>query len=136
MSTLIRRRKLNVDPETAWKSLERLEDVHKLVSFLESAEVDGTTRVCRIAPGAPISGELREYILAVDPELRRVAYSIADSPFGFEHHAASMQIVFEGTQTWFVWTTDVLPDAVLAQMGPMFDREADHIARQLELEGP
>jgi hypothetical protein len=109
-----------------------LEDVHELVSFLDSASVDGTRRVCRIAEGAPVQGELHEVILAVDDGLRRVAYSILESPFGFSHHAASMQIVEEEGQTWFVWTTDILPDSVAEQMTPLFHQEADHIAQQLQ----
>lgn len=132
MSTVFQRRRLHVAPDSAWARLADLEGVHELVSFLASAEVDGTTRVCRIAEGAPVEGTLRETILSVDPELRRVAYSIVDGPFGFSHHAASMQIIEEGAEIWFVWTTDVLPDSIAARMAPIFDEEADHIALQLQ----
>jgi len=132
MSTLKHRRRLRVSPEVAWKKLSRLEDVHELVSFLDSAHMEGTHRVCRIAEGGPVEGELREEILAVDDALRRVAYTIVESPFGFAHHAASMQIVEDGGDTWFVWYTDVLPHAVAEQMAQMFDQEADHIARRLD----
>jgi len=123
---------LNTDATSAWKKLAQLDEVHNLVSFLASAEVEGDKRVCHIAPGAPMSGALEEVILGVDETLRRVSYSITSSPFGFTHHAASMQITESPDGTaHFVWTTDVKPDAIVEAMGGMFESEADHIAAQL-----
>lgn len=117
--------------EHAWSRLSALDQVHHLVSFLGSARVDGNRRVCSMAEGAPISGELDEVILGIDEHRRRLAYAIVDSPFGFTHHAASMQIVETENEARFVWTTDVLPDSVAQNMADMFANEAKHIAQQL-----
>lgn len=122
---------LETTAANAWSRLSALHQVHELVSFLGSTRVDGNRRVCMIADGAPVAGQLDEVILGVDEAKRRVAYSVVDSPFGFEHHAASMQIVAHGERARFVWTTDVLPDAVAGSMAEMFETEAHHIAQQL-----
>ena len=58
--------------------------------------------------------------MAVDDEHRRVAYTITDSPFPIEAHAASMQ-VFDagGGRSTFRWITDVKPDALAEGLSPM-----------------
>jgi hypothetical protein len=58
--------------------------------------------------------------VAVDDEHRRVAYTITDSPFPIEAHAASMQ-VFDagGGRSTFRWITDVKPDALAEGLSPM-----------------
>ncbi|MEX1366411.1 MAG: SRPBCC family protein [Nannocystaceae bacterium] len=131
MSTIHHEIPVSIDIRTAWERLSNLGEVHHLVSFLSSAEVSGDTRVCNIAEGAPVSGQLDEVILGVDEERHRVAYSITESPFNFTHHAASMQLKERDGQTYFIWTTDVKPDAIADVMAPMFAAEAEHIAKEL-----
>ena len=131
MATIQHRVPVASSAHSAWKKLSSLGDVHHLVSFLSSAAVDGDRRSCRIDRNAPMQGTLEGIILGVDDEIMRVAYSIVDSPFGFEHHAASMQIVPTDGRCEFLWTTDVKPDRVKAEMATVFESEARHIAQQL-----
>lgn len=131
MTTVHFRRAVSIDADRAWQRLAALDRVHELVSFLDDAVVRGDRRECRIAAGGPAEGSLHEVILGVDPELRRVAYTIVESPFGFEQHAASMSIEEDARGVWFVWITDVKPDGVAEMMADTFKREADHIADRL-----
>jgi carbon monoxide dehydrogenase subunit G len=133
MATLYFDKKIGVDAATAWKKLADVGSIHKLLSILDSARLDGDQRVCTLKAGLPSSGELKEVIFSVDENLKRVAYGIVSSPFGFTNHAASMQIVPDGEgKARFVWTNDVKPDAVAEAMGGVFAQEAEHIARALE----
>ena len=63
---------------------------------------------------------LAETIIAVDDEHQRVAYTITDSPFPIEVHAASMQVFDAGNgKSTFRWITDLKPDALADGLGPM-----------------
>ncbi|MEM1415470.1 MAG: SRPBCC family protein [Myxococcota bacterium] len=132
MATIRERRALRISARDAWAQLANVGEVHRLVSFLDGARVEDDTRVCSIAEDAPFPGELVETILAVDDGLRRVAYSVTASPFGIAAHAASMEIVDEEGGATLVWTTDVKPDEVAAQLKPVIAQEIDHIALRLD----
>lgn len=72
MATAHRRFRINAAPDAVWKKMADLEGVHELMNMLKSAKVDGDRRVCKTADG----GELHERIIAVDPERRRLVYTI------------------------------------------------------------
>jgi hypothetical protein len=64
--------------------------------------------------------ELSETILAVDDEHRRVACTIAASPFPIETRAASIQVIDAGGgRSTFRWITDIKPDAVADGLAAM-----------------
>ena len=109
--------------DAAWKKLADLGGVHQMLSVLSSASIDGDKRVCELEGG----GTLEELIVSVDDDLRRVAYSITESPFGFEFHAASMTVLADGDTATFVWTTDLKPDEAADQFGGLIESETDNI---------
>lgn len=113
--------------EEVWAKIADLGGVTAMISFLVDAEVDGDRRVCTMADG----GKLEEEIISVDPALHRVAYTITNSPFGFSFHAAAMELVPTARGCRFVWTTDVKPDALAEQLGPIFESETTTIASAL-----
>jgi hypothetical protein len=68
----------------------------------------------------------------VDDERRRLAYSIRESPFHFEHHHASMQIVPNGgSGARFIWTTDGKPDRVSPVLAEAIDRSVESLEATL-----
>jgi carbon monoxide dehydrogenase subunit G len=131
MAILHYRREVKGSLKSAWTKLKDVGGVHNLLSILENAQVSGDKRVCNLKAGLPVAGSLNETILSVDENLKRVAYMINSSPFGFTHHAASMQVIESNGKTEFIWITDVKPDSVPETMGAIFSQEADHIANAL-----
>ena len=108
MPTIYRETRINAPVDDVWSALEDVGAINRLIDFLGEVDVDGDQRTCELGD----QGVLKELIVSVDSELRRVAYSIRESPFGFSHHSASMQAVPEGDGTKFVWWTDFQPAEV------------------------
>lgn len=111
-----------------WAALSDVAHVDRLLSYIESVEMDGNVRSCSFGNGA----QLREVIVSSDDTRRRLAYTIVEEPFGFEHHSASWQAVADGNRSRFVWTTDVLPDSVVEALEPLIDQSIADIRNALE----
>ena len=65
---------------------------------------------------------VRERIVAVDDEHRRLAYSAVDGPFTFHH--SSMQVTGDGNEATFTWITDVVPDDYTPMMEALMTEAA------------
>ena len=128
MATIYKETPIDAPVERLWEALSDVGNVDRLFSYLEGTEMDGPYRSCRMSGG----GRLRELIISVDPDRRRVAYSVVEEPFGFEHHSASWRAVSDGAQTLFVWETDVMPDAVVEALEPLIDQSIDDIRDAVE----
>jgi carbon monoxide dehydrogenase subunit G len=103
--TIYRETRINAPVDDVWSALEDVGAINRLIDFLGEVTVDGDQRTCELGD----QGLLKELMVSIDPELRRVAYTIEESPFGFRHHHASMQAVPDGDGTRFVWWTDFQP---------------------------
>lgn len=123
MATVHREIPIDTTIDAAWEKLADLGSVHRMLSLLDDASLDGDKRICGLAGG----GELDELILSVDDERHRVAYAIVGSPLDLEFHAASMSLVSDSESTRFVWTTDLKPDAAADQINGLIDSETDNI---------
>jgi hypothetical protein len=115
--------------EPAWDALRRVADAHTLFApVLTSAQVADDIRTVRFANGMVV----RERILDVDDEGRRVAYAAIDAP-GLTYHHASMQVDIAGPgRCAFVWITDFLPAEAASSLQPLIDQGADALKRNLE----
>jgi hypothetical protein len=102
--------------------------------FVVACDLDGPdTRVVTFFNGAVA----REVLVGVDDDARRLAYTVVEGPLDSTHHNASAQVVPEdGDRIRFVWTTDVLPDAVAAMVGELMDRGIAVIKQTLESQTP
>ena len=118
MTTIFRSAPLPVTPDQAWQRISAVDKVHEILPAVIACTLDGESRTCTFADGAV----LKERIVSVDSALMRVAYTVTDSPFGFEYHSAAMQIIPEGAGARVQWTTDVKPDTLKEGMEPMFDQ--------------
>lgn len=120
---------VEVDTATAWASLRRVAEARELFApVLTDSRLEGGIRTVRFANGM----NLREQILDVDDERRRVAYAALDTP-GMTYHHASMQIVDAGPgRCTFVWITDFLPADVRANIAPLVEEGAAALKRNLE----
>ena len=89
--------------------------------------IEGDVRIVTFDGGVV----LRERLIAIDDEHRRIVYSIlADL---FEHHSASNMITPEGeTRCRFVWVVDFLPDEPKDRIMAMMNAGADAIKAAVE----
>jgi carbon monoxide dehydrogenase subunit G len=96
---------LEAPVDRVWQQLRDVGAVHRLFpGVLTDARVDGDARIVAFANGMVV----RELIVDVDDEARRVAYAVVE--WQAKHHHASMQVVPDGeTRSRLVWVADLLP---------------------------
>ena len=113
--------------ERAWAALRRVDAAHRLFSpVLVEGRMDGDVRLVTFANGMAV----RERIIAIDEQHRRVAYTVLGDRF--EHHSASMQIVpVDAERCRFVWISDFLPAEREETVRPLMQQGAQAFARNV-----
>ena len=107
------------------------------IGALHTRLAPGFVADCRLEPGARIvtfaNGMVaRELIVDVDPERRRVAWSVVGGRLS--HHNASAQVFAEGSgATRFVWIADFLPNEHAAAIATMIEHGLGAIKRHLDI---
>lgn len=129
MASIYKEVAVDVDPESAWSALRLVGEAHKLFApVLVDGQLNGDTRTVKFANGMVV----RERILDVDDEKRRVAYTAVDGP-GMLYHHASMQVVDAGPgRCRFVWITDFLPREIEGNLTPLIEQGANALKNNLE----
>jgi hypothetical protein len=132
MASIRKETMIDVGAEPAWDALRRVGEPHTLFApVLAGAEIEGDVRTVRFANGLV----LRERILDLDDEHRRVAYAVIE-PDGMTYHHASMQIEIAGPgRCVFVWITDFLPVEAAAALQPLIEQGAAALKHNLEAAG-
>jgi Polyketide cyclase / dehydrase and lipid transport len=120
---------VEVDAEIAWAALREVGKAHALFApVLQDCRLEGDIRTVRFGNGMVV----REQILDVSDERRRMAYAALDGP-GMTYHHASMQLVDAGPgRCLFVWITDFLPAAIRADILPLIEQGTAALKRNLE----
>lgn len=120
---------VDMSADQAWSALSKVSLAHLLFAgVLVDGRLDGEFRKVTFANGMTV----RERIVDVSQEWRRVAYSVIEGT-SMTHHNASMQIVPEGdSRCRFVWIADFLPDEFEGQMRPLMDQGAEALKANLE----
>ena len=122
---------IDVPADDAWDALRDFGAVHRRLvpGFVVDGYLDGRDRVLTFFNGAAV----RERLVAVDDESRRLVYTVVDGPLGSTHHNASAQVlVSRDGRTQFVWVTDVLPDELAPATSELMDRGIGVIKQTLE----
>jgi hypothetical protein len=93
---------------------------------------DGDHRVVTFANGAVV----RELVVDVDDDRRRLAYAVVESALGFTHHHAAMQVLpgATGDDCRLVWVSDLAPDALSWPVADLMDQCAEAVQRTLAAE--
>lgn len=109
---------IDARPEVVWDALRD-------VGALHTRLVPGFVTDTRLEPGARTvtfgNGQVfKELIVGLTEADRRLVWAIVDEPF--VHYNASAQVFSEKAGTRFVWTADLLPDALAGQVGSMMDQ--------------
>ncbi len=76
---------------------------------------------------------VRELIVDIDGETRRLAYAVVESRLPITHHHASFKVFDESPgRTRLVWITDVLPHTLAVEVRVRVERGAEIVKQTLE----
>jgi hypothetical protein len=119
VATVRREVVLGADPADVWDALRDFGAVHQRLcpGVLVDSRSDPDGRVVTFAAGPVV----REVLVSVEPEMRRLVYAVADSPFPFTHHQASMRVHPDGAGSRLVWVSDLLPDDLAPAVAGLVD---------------
>lgn len=126
MTTLRQDIDLDIDPDAAWDALKDFGALHErlVTGFVTACESDGRERVITFVNGLTV----REVLVGVDDDHRRLAYAIVD---GFTHYQGTARIVPTDGGCRFVWYVDLLPDERAGDIEKMMVLGAAAIRRTL-----
>jgi hypothetical protein len=129
MASIRRETLVDCSPSRAWDALRDFGALHVRLApgFVTDARLDGPDRIVTFFTGTTV----REVLIDLDDDARRLAWSIVDPPY--THHNGVAQ-VFDGPDgaTRFVWVTDLLPNEIAERTAAMMDRGLAVIKQTLE----
>lgn len=129
MASIRREVHIAARPGTAWDALRDVGALHtRLVpGFVTDTRLEPGARVVTFGNGMVV----RELILGVDDDARRVAWSAVGT--AMTHHNGSAQVFPEGPDRCrFVWIADLLPDEAAPQIAGMMEQGIQVIKETLE----
>jgi carbon monoxide dehydrogenase subunit G len=122
-------------PSEVWDVLRDVGAVHRrlLPGRVQDVSIDGSVRTLTMPDGHIV----RELIVAVDDDTRRLAYAVIEGARPpLQHHHATFQVFAEGDeQSRLVWTTDILPDTLADLIRERSARGAVEMKRVIESAG-
>ena len=117
---------VEADPDRVWAAVRDVGAAVRLFPGVltgSSATDDG--RVVTFAGGAIV----REAVVDLDDDRRRLAYTSVEGPLGAAHHHATMQVFpDEKGRSRVVWVTDVLPDELAQPVAALMRSGAEAMA--------
>jgi len=118
MTSLRKEVLIDVPPARVWDALRDVGALHtRLVpGFVTDTRMEDGTRVVTFGNGVVA----REHIVGVDESRRRVCWAVTDPPFQHYNGAAWVEPDINGGAR-FVWTADLLPHDLAAQVEEMMD---------------
>jgi carbon monoxide dehydrogenase subunit G len=123
---------IGAPPGLVWDVLRDVGAVHErlLPGRVTGTRIEGDQRFLTFPDGHVV----RELIIAVDDDTRRLAYSVVEGARPpTEYHHASFEVHPEGAEaTRLIWTTDVLPDILAAGIRIRMQRGALEMKETIE----
>jgi hypothetical protein len=126
---------IDVPARQVWDVVADVGAVHRrlLPGRVAAARVEGDVRILTMPDGV----EVRELILSVDHDIRRMAYTVTEGQrLPLTYHHAAFQVFEEGDRSRLVWLTDVLPHAMADVVRGRVERGIREIKEFLELNRP
>jgi carbon monoxide dehydrogenase subunit G len=105
MATLRETLRLRAPAAAVWDAVRDVGELHRRLvpGFVTEARLEQGARVITFVNGVTV----REEIVSVDDDLRRLAYAI---PRGnFLHYQGTVEVEDDGAGSRLVWTVDLLP---------------------------
>jgi Polyketide cyclase / dehydrase and lipid transport len=114
-------------PDDVWAALQDFGAPHERLvrGFVTATETDGADRIVTFFTGT----QVRERLVGIDEEHRRLAYAILD---GFEHYNGSAQVHADGAGSRVTWIVDVLPEGAAERVGALMARGAEAMRDTLD----
>ncbi len=129
MATIRKEVRIAARPEQVWDALRDVGALNtRLVpGFVTAVRLEDGARIVTFANGMTV----REAIVSIDDEARRLVWTIVDGPM--THHNGAAQVFSEGPeQSRFVWTSDLLPDSIAPQVEAMMEQAMPIIKATVE----
>ncbi|AGL16030.1 SRPBCC family protein [Actinoplanes sp. N902-109] len=123
-----------VPAQRVWEAIADVGAVHRrlLPGRVADARIEGDVRVLTMPDGA----QVKELILAVDHDIRRMAYAVVEGQrLPLTYHHAAFQVFEAGEHSRLVWLTDVLPHAMADVVRPRVQRGIQDMKEFLETSG-
>lgn len=125
------RREVVIDavPDDVWQGVRDWGGLHKSLvpGFVLDTRLDGGDRIVTFASGAV----LREILVNLDDEARRLVWSVVDGPY--THHNGSAEVFAEGDgRTRFVWTADLLPNELAGPTAEAMEQGTNAVKKKFE----
>jgi uncharacterized protein YndB with AHSA1/START domain len=120
---------IDAPPEQVWDALRAWGKPHEVLvpGFVVDTKLDGEDRIVTFFTGVT----LREVLIDLDDERRRLAWSIVDGPYTHHNGVAEVHAADDGT-AHFVWTTDLLPDEAAERTREMMEAGTARVKETLE----
>ncbi|MEV1245590.1 SRPBCC family protein [Nonomuraea sp. NPDC050022] len=125
---------IDADPAAVWEIISDFTDgpVRMAPGFVTDSRLDEhepDVRVVTFADGTV----LRERLIALDEEPRRLVFSVIGGTMQPDHDNASMQVIPRGDGgSRFIWIHDVRPDDLALPMGAGMDHGLSVFKRTVE----
>lgn len=129
MASIRRDIAIDAPAQDVWEAVRDVGAVHERLAagFVVDDRLEGDARVVTFANGFTV----RELIVDVDDERRRLAYAAVGGRTSFHH--SSMEVVADGAaRSRIVWITDVLPHEMEEPIRALVDQGAAAMKRTLE----
>ena len=128
MATIRKEVIIKARPETVWAAVRDVGALHtRLVpGFVTDTKLEEGARVVTFGNGMVA----RELIVSVEDAERRLVWSIVGGQL--THHNGAAQVFAHEGGSRFVWTADLLPDAMAPAVGGMMEQAMPIIKATLE----
>jgi len=120
---------IDASPQDVWAALRDWGALHERLvpGFVVDTRLDGEDRIVTFFNGSV----LREVLVALDDDARRLAWSIVDGPY--THHNAASQVLPDGDdRARFVWIADLLPHELAARTAELMEQGIGVVKSTLE----
>ncbi len=120
---------IDARPEDVWDALRDWGALHERLvpGFVVDARLDGEDRIVTFFNGLVV----RELLIDLDEERRRLAWSVVDGPY--THHNGVAQVFAEEPgRTRFVWDADLLPHEAAAPTSEAMEHGIGVVKQTLE----
>ena len=131
MASIYKEIELHSPAEEVWDAIRDVGAIHTRLArgFVTNTVLEGDSRLVTFANGAVV----RERLVTVDDERRRLAYSVAE--WRTSHHNASFEVVpIDAHRCRLLWITDLLPTELAPLVEGMMQQGCDAMRRTLEHE--
>ncbi len=129
MTSIRRETLIDARPEDVWSALRDWGALHERLvpGFVADTRLDGDDRIVTFGSGLVV----RERLIALDDEERRLVWSVVDGPYT-HHNGAAQVFATEDGQARFVWVADLLPDELGDATGAAMTQGVATVRKTLE----